>query len=1084
MAVAPIFRILLIAIIARCRSDTFNYKNGKAVSKFGELLKPPPPPLSNIVPVPFHGGSSRSQRQNLDTGYVYQPPPPPPPPPVPPSSEFKFPAPFYKQYNFNFVPPPQPFTTTPAPSIFQKVSGWLFPSQQNSYGTPQTYNANSITAGKKDCNPCNLVPWIPVLRYTVGGKSINQNSNPTYGPPSPTAYAPNYVAQYRPQPFLSQDQSLPKPGVPHAVYGPPPLTSPGNNYGAPISTYGPPSPTHTVASPSPPSSTYSIGSSSSSSFVPSSSYGVPSQTVGQLSSTYGAPSSSYGVPSSTYGIPSSTYGPPLSSYGTPSPPYETPAKSTFSSVTPNYELSSINNNLPHQSEIDVFQETQPSNEFQLPKVTHPSGFRNSYGEPIINTYALNNIPFPVSATAAESTKIKTEVLPDDNTRPSTPNTSLALANPAPFTLNRGRNIHTLQPVALPNLSVSPLPPIFNARPFRPMTTKQFIKSLVPGINTGQQSSDNVKIEQSLPLAEFTHSIDYPPTVIKSTFIDIDAIRTANQTKAYRNIPNEFIVDQVRDISSQASEDHPEATKTNQDSSFETTGADFSNDLYDTPLDMKHNDKYPSNHKTSFADLRGVKDEDVDKYRTESNLQNIDSPLLYLKPSAPHKDFGNFIFAISSTPGSGKDYEIYDDVPSTNAPQISTFASAWDESRTDYSEGLLPPPAQEDRNGPKIVQIIVPYTTGEQGQSSNLDYENNIPDSWTPTPDDEYQGRKVPNTDNPYISTVTEGYSTIATTEETVTESYDAERLNTQAILNDLYDVKEPPFDIIKLQHTIDDWTEQEYSKRFRSPHKTRTSAKYAKQIPDEYFTTISPFTSYVTAATNYNYEFYDHEGASSMQHAVTDSKNKSDSIPRKEYNTIERTKAKYNSAKNEDEEDVKKPQIYTAASSFRSTTTTPAPWGSIQTSISPLTKEKVYVVTAKPWKEAATTSNKPNEWYDAQDFESKKTNSDNDVSASDSLLFKSPRFSNRPSFGFTSSGNGRLEPLKSDSSYAFSKNWHQRINDLENQELNNSKSLPGGSESTDDTTTNGYADEYYTVPNTEEDTATTTTAEPQENEKT
>lgn len=1019
-----IFRVLLITLIARCRCEPTNlpYSNAKGSSQFGELLKPPPPPLAKIIPVPFHGGASRSQRQNVDVGYVYQPPPPPPPPP--PSQDFKFPAPFYKQYNFNFVPPPQPFTTTPSPSLFQKVSGWLFPSQQTSY-EPSVYNTNSIAPMKKDCNPCNLVPWIPVIRYNLGAKNVqHQTLFPTYGPPSPTAYAPNFIQQFNSQPFEPKPPQL-SPGVPHAVYGPPPQT---NSFAISSSTYGPPSPTHTIAVPpqiplsspfsventfSPPSSSY--GAPSSSFVPPSSSYGVPSTTIGQPSSSYGAPSSSYGVPSSTYGTPTSTY-------GTPSPGYETPrpVTSSFTPITPNYEPTLINKDLPPQSDVDIFGNTDLSNELQLPKVKQPTGFRNSYGEPITNTYSID-ISYPGSAAAAESNKVKTEVLPNDGKKSATPNMSLALANPAPF--SRGRNIHTLQPVALPNLSVSPLPPIFNARPFRPITGQTFSKNTVQGINLMQQNTNNVNIEQSVSLADYTHSVDYPPSFIKSTIIDLGETKQ-NQSKAYRNIPNHFIVDEIRDVSSQASEDHVAATKSNQDASFESTGAEYGNDLYDNglPSHLRQNYNVPSNHKAGFADLRGVKDEDVDKYRTESNLQNIDSPLLYLRPSAPHKDFENFVISLS-TPGSDNDYELYDEVPTTLAPQVSTVPSAWDESRNDYSESLLPPSAPQDNgNKPKIVQIIVPYTTGQNDGQHNVDF-NQYPYQWTPAPEDDYQARKVPsNTENVYLSTVTESYNTVSpTTEEaTVTEMYESGSLNTHAILNDLYDVKEPPFDIIKLQHTIDDWTVQEYSKHYKMPDGTRSSAKYAKQIPDEYLTTMNPITNYVTVPVSY--DFYDHEGSSSIKHAVIDDRNRTFGKALKDYNKIERTKAKHNSAKNEEE--LKKPYIYTAASSFRSTTTTSAPWGKIQTSISPLTKEKVYVVTAKPWREASPGNDKPNEWYTV-DFESKKTSLDNDVTASDSLPFKSPRFPYRPSFGFTGTGSGKTESLKSDSSFAFSRSWHQ-----------------------------------------------------------
>lgn len=1023
--------ILLVGAVTRCRCDpTTAYSNNvNGASHFGELLKPPPPPLSPILPVPFHGGAGRSQRQNVDVGYQYQQPPPPSPsinqiPQFSLPTDFKFPAPFYKQYKFNFVPPPQPFTTTPPPSLFQKVSTWLFPSQQTSYDAESAFSNTAPI--KKDCNPCNLVPWIPVIRYNLGAKNVHQNNNPTYGPPSPTAQ-PQHVAQFQPQPFQHQNNeliSIPqlRPGVPHAVYGLPNQAFNSNSVSVISSTYGPPSPTHTIgiASQSPISSTYTSSYSS----IPSSTYGGPSSSIRHPSSSF-LPSYSQGVSVTSYNVPSSTYGPPTLLYTTPSPSYNVPLPvTTYGPPVTNYDPGVLNNNLQPQGDVEILNDHDPSTEQKLPKVSQPTEFRNSYGEIITNTYALD-IPYPVSATAAESTKIKTEVLPNGNPKPEGPNMSMALANPAPFTLNRGRNIHTLQPVALPNLSVSPLPPIFNARPFRPIPSP-FPSNILQGINQMQLKPNNVDIEQSVPLVEFTHSIDYPATYVQSPVIDIDDLKINNQTKAFRNIPNHFVIDEIRDISSQASEDHVSATKSIPDSSFESTGPEVGNDLYDNGIatELKMSSNVPLNHKTNFGDLRGVKDEDVDKYRTESNLQNIDSPLLYLKPSAPHKNYGNFIFAVS-TPINDNEYEMYDDIPSTVAPP--TLPSAWDESRTDYSETIQPPPVNTYQ--PKIVQIIVPYTTITK-EEQNVSDKNHSQQDWSDTSDETHIGRKAPsNSESPY-STLVDNYSTLATTTDdpNPTESYDSEseRIHSATILNDLYDVKEPPFDIVKLQHTIDDWTEKEYSK-YKPLQRPRNGEKHSKKIPDEYFTTTQPI-NFVTQTSNY-YDFYDHEGSSSNQHTVTE--NESTFKPRKEYNNIERTKSRFISSKNEEADEIDKLHIYTAASSFRTstsstTTTTPAPWGKIQTSISPLTKEKVYVVTSKPWR---GTPNVTKDWYELESFESKKTNVDVD-SSSDNLPFKPPRFMHRPSFGFTS--GGKIESVKSDSSYGFSRSWYQSSKFLEN----------------------------------------------------
>ncbi|CAH2062942.1 unnamed protein product, partial [Iphiclides podalirius] len=64
MAVSPIFPVVLIVTFAKCNGQSipgYNYVNG--ATQFGDLLKPPPPPLP-IAPVPFHGGKPQRQTMN------------------------------------------------------------------------------------------------------------------------------------------------------------------------------------------------------------------------------------------------------------------------------------------------------------------------------------------------------------------------------------------------------------------------------------------------------------------------------------------------------------------------------------------------------------------------------------------------------------------------------------------------------------------------------------------------------------------------------------------------------------------------------------------------------------------------------------------------------------------------------------------------------------------------------------------------------------------------------------------------------------------------------------------------------------
>lgn len=742
---------------------------------------------------------------------------------------------------------------------------------------------------------------------------------------------------------------------------------------------------------------------------------VSATTPKQLSSSH--------VVSSTYKPSTVLYPTPLS-IQRPSSFYGFPHLEThsFQPVTQPFVPEILSKAVPKETDVEIIKNDDNLEEPRLPEVVHQTRFRNSYGDPIINKNIFD-VPYSMSAIAAESTKIHTQVLPDGTIKH--PNISLALGNPAPFTLNKGRNIHTLQPVALPNLSASLLPPIFNARPFRPVTPT-FSTFLTQGISQTESISNNVNIAQSIPLVEYTHSVDYPTTFVQSPLIEINIPKNTNQTKEYRHIPNSYVIDEIRDISSQASDDHISETKT-ADSSFESTGSEIGNDLHDInrPTDYKDNPQISVNSVGTFHDLRGIKDEDLDKYRIESNLQNIDSPLLYLKPSIPHKQHGNFIENISMSPVVYNEYEIYDEIPITTETSSATILG-WNDSRGDYTENLNPYKSEDDYR-PKIVQIIVPYTTGKKSQP-NIKELTELSQRWPTIPGQGFQARKIPlNTEDLHIST--ENYSTQAatTTEEiktTVTDNDGFDQYNSE--ISNFYDVKDSSFDIVKLQHTIDDWTVQEYSKDYNTPQRTKSSENYSKEIPDEYFTTTVP-TNYESENTNYNYDIFDHESASSIQYSVAEDSKNNFTRPRKEYNTIERTKSKPSTDKSNVLNDSHKLYIYTAASSFRTsttttstttTTTTPAPWGKIQTSISPLTKEKIYVVTSKPWKE---TLNQSIGWY--EEINSMKSRREKEKKSSDDLPFQSPRFINRPSFGFTS--GGKVESAKSDSLFGFSRSWYQ-----------------------------------------------------------
>ncbi|XP_018324700.1 uncharacterized protein LOC108736681 [Agrilus planipennis] len=293
-------------------------------------------------------------------------------------------------------------TPSPAkndPSFFSKMTNWLFPfgntddlttSETNRYYTngfmslPQA--ANSIP-GDTSCNPCNKVPWIPVLA-NYGDNAIvgfvQPNSKPPqYLPPSSSIYNPVQrveITGMKPPP-------LPQSFRPPSNYGPPPP----ENYGPPPKpNYGPP--------PLTPPETYG----------PPQAYGPPPQT------NYGPPKPNYGFPplKPNYGAPPppkpSFIPPPKTNYASPpflnqivppKPHYGQPSIRTYG-VPPKMKLIPLNQNYdPYSSSThglpSFIPGGQPNNfqkNYPLPSQDYSPPLVNSYGTPVSHTNILSSEP--------------------------------------------------------------------------------------------------------------------------------------------------------------------------------------------------------------------------------------------------------------------------------------------------------------------------------------------------------------------------------------------------------------------------------------------------------------------------------------------------------------------------------------------------------------------------------------------------------------------------------------------------------------------------------------------------------------------
>ncbi|KAJ3657776.1 hypothetical protein Zmor_009558 [Zophobas morio] len=238
-----------------------------------------------------------------------------------------------------------------------------------------------------------------------------------------------------------------------------------------------------------------------------------------------------------------------------------------------------------------------------------------------------------------------------------------------------------------------------------------------------------------------------------------------------------------------------------------------------------------------------------------------------------------------------------------------------------SSSMVPPPigpttwlqpVSSTTKKPKQIQIIVPYISNKKPIPFNNNNNNNV-------------ARMVPS--KPY-TTLLPVYSPPTTTEEVWSKFIDdfnsaeskkitataftpptTQVYNIRDLLKDTkeyYSSDKLPFDVISLQNNIDDWTQQSFSKTIRD-EKVSTSSKFvpSKKIPDEFFTTQYPEST--TGG-------FDHEQAGSSQ---------------------KETKV---------DDDIETNLIITT----ESTTTIKPSWDPSKVTVSPLTKERVYIVTPQP----------------------------------------------------------------------------------------------------------------------------------------
>lgn len=1004
--------LFLSFIVATCTADDpLKQKVQPRIDSYDDILRPPPPPpnLANMR-LPFMNSNQRFHRTNQ----FRQP------------HLMRQPAyPQQERYPLNSWKEPQS-----EPSFLQKVSSWFFPGDSNSapatYGPPShepppnfappirlqsaqiiQHNQNSHNNNnqnqhnqnqnhynqnqnqhnqnqqkKKECNLCNQFPWVPVIRYPNAAIGIlNHDKQPSklLQPPENGYIPPNDIIT-----------GPPAPGKPLGYDLKPPIT---NSYGAPI------------------------------------------------------PPNSYDSPL------------PVTNDGGESP-LLTPNKKPYN---PNLDAEEFGNHGGRYPNKDTIENLESNN---VPLVSKPNQENPKYNR------SVNRF----------------------NTRPP--------------------GVHVLQPIPFPNLSPVQIPPIFNARPFKTgkkYNQDSFASSTQHPIRTNNnpsnyQSTTNYQLLPSVSLAEFTSSIDYPISIIQSPLVEIDATNSDNGGKK-GNAHKDNVVDSnninlnknpiVVQNDSLTFDSYSAASggndlNTNQESvNFVTRDTNKSERPFlPTPVPLESNsnrnivhsltpisysfidqtfssgdkpDVYPTStppnfyneHNTNYIDHSTA----TNTFRPYSanTLQSLDSPLLYLKPSVPHKESKLFRQIEEKTTIRPVTEKLVSNVYQYSTPVPSQVTSASTNTGFRYLEhnsveGRWPPPlepfTEKTTIKPKRIQIIIPYTT--KNQPSPFKFSGNdvaSPSGWVPVivDIDRNYGRKVPSS-TAEQNTVGDVYTTNSlsdyheSSESKIITSAAQNEITTTVFETSSPKPKKPKptdliepiknnkisFDVKKLQQNIDEWTSLEYSKIFKRQQKASTTShlKRSKKIPDEYLTTtpaqVQDSQVFLSKINDLNASLLDSESASSIQHTYETNLYNDSLVPSINNSIYQRATAKEPTR-----------TYYTTNGQYKTTmkiettttppkTTTKPAWEKIQTSISPLTKEKVYVVTPQPWHVV-------NSSFSFNNFDTNDSNV-NSVIGSKNLSFKSPRFLVRPTPGPTGS---QKEFYSNDEKFSTSNNWKASFNWLQ-----------------------------------------------------
>lgn len=602
--------------------------------------------------------------------------------------------------------------------------------------------------------------------------------------------------------------------------------------------------------------------------------------------------------------------------------------------------------------------------------------------------------------------------------------------------------HHLIPIPLPNLSATLIPPLYDIKPFStkhlfnnafssygvpipvvdnfPVQTNAypvpvmhnpiyFEQQVPPGIDPGAINplhfrsavtpTPDIEILKSIPVGEFTSSIEYPPSIIPSPIIDLSIntqITGKSQFSQPEYLSEPIVVDSIeRDagdsLSSASSKNFTLENEPNQETIrpqyVEITPAVIQQTTTLRPKPFKSGDSH-GRTKTNVEIETSVQTANeqakpiaIKERETPKDL--LDSPIFYLKKTSL-KPTSNSLNEVTKIPEAAATKPLIDYSPwspSTHQGIYTTLAYA--PSSTTVSsvsptilpvESVIPnteavPVVVEKK--PKQIQIIIPYTIKNQPRPFRANQFQNFEESsgWShQTHSNDYQDSQESQVVTATVTQAPVNTATVTQAPVKKTTKYLTKILASS--LRDLLKKEKSNYtsiDLSKLQKNIDGWTEQEFS---MVPNKASTISfrGLPKKIPSEYLTTTTPIQQFTTTT--------DMVPTTSLEQLYADEEYKKTDYLGK---GIDENQLNFESEKHAT-------TILPMPFKVNKITETHELWNKLNVDISPVTKEKVYVVTPQPWKEYA---------QDESDLFG---------------IFKSPRFSVRPTPGAatTSSSEQKL----------------------------------------------------------------------------